>query len=66
MSDSLEFVRGDALERAFAIARTGTCLSLEQLKLRLKEDGFDDLQVGPHLAKLLAEVIADHSPFRQA
>jgi len=36
------------LERAFALARSGTCLSVQDIRLKLKQERFDNIEA--HLA----------------
>ena len=39
-----------AVERAFAIARSGTCLSVQDLKLQMRKEGFGAAETESHLA----------------
>jgi hypothetical protein len=39
-----------AVERAFAIARSGTCLSVQDIKLQMRQEGFPVAETEPHLA----------------
>ena len=43
-----EMIRQTTLERAFALARSGDCASVNDIRLRLKSERFD--QVDAHLA----------------
>ncbi len=55
-------VRKSALERAFELARSGTCANLAALKTRLDREGYASGQVyGPALAKQLNALIKDAS-----
>jgi hypothetical protein len=43
-----------ALERAFALAKSGTCLTVENIKKRLRQEGYRDEQIsGPEFNKEL-------------
>ena len=39
-----------AVERAFALARSGSCLSVQDIKLKMREEGFSVSETEPHLA----------------
>ena len=44
------------LERAFALARSGSCATVQEIRKRLKSEGFDQVDAhlaGPALAKQL-------------
>jgi len=51
------------LERAFELARTGNCRTVDELRAELKREGFDNNTilsntVGPSIRKQLAALIA--------
>jgi hypothetical protein len=47
-----------ALERAFELAKSGQCTTVEEIKKKLKAEGFQDNQVvGRTLTKQLRELI---------
>ena len=51
------------LERAFELARTGKCRSVDELRAALKHEGFDNNSIlsniaGPSIRKQLAALIA--------
>ncbi|MDQ4088477.1 MAG: hypothetical protein M3177_10795 [Pseudomonadota bacterium] len=49
------------LERAFALARSGACASVNDIRLRLKQERFDQVDAhlaGPSLARQLRELCA--------
>jgi hypothetical protein len=49
--------RSTAIERAFAIAASGECAGLSQLRAQLKAEGFSPLQLeGPDLHRQLREL----------
>jgi hypothetical protein len=39
-----------AVERAFDIARSGTCHSVQDIKLQMRKEGFATSETEPHLA----------------
>ena len=39
-----------AVERAFALARSGTCQSIDEIKLKMRGEGFGLAETEPHLA----------------
>jgi hypothetical protein len=51
--------RPTALERAFELARSGSCADISDIRNRLKQEGHSDSQlVGPMLMKQLRELCA--------
>ena len=38
------------VERAFAIARSGSCLSVHEIKLQMRREGYSPFETEPHLA----------------
>ena len=51
-------IRKTALVRAFELARSGKCLNISELLLRLTAERYDASQIqGPSLRKQLAELI---------
>ena len=54
--------RPTTLERAFDLARTGKFASIEQIKQRLRAEGYDINQIiGPYLKRQLRQTIDDSS-----
>ncbi|MDB5699753.1 MAG: hypothetical protein JWN69_2557 [Alphaproteobacteria bacterium] len=54
------------LERAFELARTGNCRTVDELRSELKREGFDNNTIlsniaGPAIRKQLAALIAARS-----
>jgi hypothetical protein len=50
--------RSTSLERAFELAKSGQCATVEEIKKKLKAEGFwDDQLVGKTLIKQLRELI---------
>jgi hypothetical protein len=51
-------IRLTPLERAFELAKSGQCATVEEIKKKLKAEGFQDNQlVGRTLAKQLRDLI---------
>jgi len=51
------------LERAFEIARSGTCRQIGELKRRLQHEGYDVRQIdGPRLLQQLRELMTAADP----
>jgi hypothetical protein len=51
-------IRPTPLERAFELAKSGQCTTVEEIKKKLKAEGFQDNQVvGKTLSKQLRELI---------
>jgi hypothetical protein len=52
-----------ALERAFALARSGTCDSVNAIRHQMKAEGYSLAQLeGPALIQQLRRLCAEHSP----
>jgi hypothetical protein len=46
-----------ALERAFALARSGKCAKVQQIRVQLKAEGYSDDQIwGPTLTRQLRDL----------
>ncbi len=55
--------RPTALERAFALARSGECATVGDIVKRLREEGFATHQItGPSLMRQLRELCAESQP----
>lgn len=53
-------LRPTALERAFALARSGTCASVSDIRKQLKEEGLSDRDLeGPSLLRQLRALCAE-------
>jgi hypothetical protein len=39
-----------AVERAFALARSGTCQSVQDIKLQMRQEGYPASEIEPHLS----------------
>jgi hypothetical protein len=53
------------LERAFELARSGTCSSLQDIRRRLKGEGFDQVEAhlaGPAIGKQLRRLCEEARP----
>jgi len=58
--------RPTALERAFDLARSGECATVQDVRQRLKADGYSDAQVsGPMLTKQLRELCNAAAPAKE-
>ena len=40
----------DTVERAFVIARSGTCANVQEIKLQMRQEGYAASTTEPHLA----------------
>jgi hypothetical protein len=50
-----------ALERAFQLARSGDCETIDKLKAKLRDEGFDQwVLVGPSLMNRLGTLMRNH------
>ena len=52
----------NAIERAFELARTGNCVTLDEIRRCLRAEGYLDLVVGRHLSAQLRQLIREASP----
>jgi hypothetical protein len=53
----------NALERAFALARTGKCVNLKDLRACLRAEGYpDNLVVGRYLSAQLRQLMREATP----